>query len=106
MPIPTIADLWPWRTMEYIDAGQRWFHARERATWDTLVRGRAQAVQDQARAIRRGWRKATARHADRLRHYDLLVEVVGPLMQEHPTRTLPEACALLTLLALKRVQEL
>jgi len=106
MPIPTMAALWPWRTFDYVQKRERWLCAREQATWETLGRGRAQAVQDQERAVSRGWQKAAARHADRLRHYDRLLAIVGPLMRDHPTRTLPDACALLTLLARTRGQEL
>jgi hypothetical protein len=82
--------------MEYIENGERVFHARERATWDTLVRGRATTVQDLERARRRGWTKASARHTERLVRYNLLLRLCASLMQETPAKTLAEACASLT----------
>jgi len=110
LPLPARATLpgaWLPTIIEYTDAPHtRWYMLSARATWPDLVRARATAAEDLARAVKRGWGRAAAQHGSRLARYDAVLEVFAPLMAAHLALPFAAACARLTSQSLQVVKEL
>ena len=77
---------------------EEWYVHSPRATYAHLQGCLATALADQARAKKRHWFRAYHDYSARLAMLDMVLETFGPLMAQHPTMTLAEACGDLPLL--------
>lgn len=92
--------------IEYMEGRERMYLLHTLATWPHLLRARAMVAQDLARARKRGYLRAAAKHEGWLALYDRVLEAFAPLMQDDPTLTFAEACGRQRQHPRKRVVEL
>jgi hypothetical protein len=89
---PLVHQWVPFLAFKYMQGKEEWYVHSPRATYAQLKQCRATALTDQARARKRHWRRAYLEHSARLATLDMVLETFGPLMAQHPTMTLAEAC--------------
>ena len=89
---PRVHQWIPFLALKYMQGKEEWYVHSPRATYAHLQGCRETALADQARAKKRHWFRAYHEHSARLAMLDMVLETFGPLMAQHPTMTLAEAC--------------